>query len=292
LTPPPPRHLLIVGPGRLGLALGAELLTTGAPVRICYSGHGDGPPDHPLFADESVRYLGTDEIGGASFDGILIAAPDGCIAQIATGVATASPLPVPVLHTSGVLGPEPLSALAERGHPIGSLHPLVSIADPIRDARKLRGAWFGAEGDPGSLELARFIVDALAGNLIRIDPGGKPLYHAAAVFASNYAVAVLGVAERLMREAGVDPEVAREALAALAAGSVSNVAAVGPVEALTGPISRGDIQTVELHLARLSAHDRPLYSVLAREALLLATARGLAPEATARLNELLQEPMA
>jgi len=206
---------------------------------------------------------------------VLITVPDGRIRSVAERLAHSGLPQVPVLHTSGVLGPEPLEPLQQRHFPVGSLHPLVSIADPARDAHKLHGAWYGVEGMPAALEVARAIVDALHGRLIRIDPRGKPLYHAAAVFASNYAVALLAVAERVMREAGVEPELARDALTGLAAGAVQNVAAAGPVDALTGPIARGDDETVSLHLARLSGEDRPLYSVLARETLLLARARGL-----------------
>ncbi|MQA90029.1 MAG: DUF2520 domain-containing protein [Gemmatimonas sp.] len=289
MSRPPRRHVLIVGPGRLGLGIGAELLEGDATVRITYWGHAESAPDHPMFMTGAATYVGPGKVPSTHPDGVLITTPDGRIREAATLVAAAFRPPVPVLHTSGVLGPDPLAVLAERGDPVGSLHPLVSVANPVRDAHKLRGAWFGVEGDPGALELARFLVDALEGDLIRIDPGGKPLYHAAAVFASNYAVALLSVAERLMREAGVDPQSARESLTSLAAGAVQNVAAVGPVDALTGPICRGDAETVALHLGRLSGQDRPLYSVLARETLLLAIARGLAPDAAARLSDLLWE---
>ncbi|MEX2581785.1 MAG: DUF2520 domain-containing protein, partial [Gemmatimonadota bacterium] len=146
----------------------------------------------------------------------------------------------------------------------------------------------GAEGDAAAIDLARTWVDALGGRMIRVDAAGKPLYHAAAVLASNYVVALLAVAERIMHEAGVEPDSARDALTELALGAVQNAAAVGPVEALTGPIVRGDAGTVKLHLDRLSVEDRPLYSVLARETLLLAQARGLAPEPTARIADLIQ----
>ena len=77
------------------------------------------------------------------------------------------------------------------------------------------------------------------------------MYHAAAVFASNYAVALLAVAEQLMVRAGVGAADAQAALARLAAGAVENVAAHGPIAALTGPIVRGDAETVERHLTRL-----------------------------------------
>ena len=123
--------------------------------------------------------------------------------------------------------------------------------------------------------MARAIVAALQGNELAVDAAGKALYHAAAVAASNYVVALLAVAERWMVTAGVNGNDARPALAALAAGAVDSVARLGPAAALTGPVARGDGDTVGAHLARLSGKDRHLYSVLAETALVLARQRGL-----------------
>jgi predicted short-subunit dehydrogenase-like oxidoreductase (DUF2520 family) len=125
--------------------------------------------------------------------------------------------------------------------------------------------------------------------VLEVSAGGKPAYHAAAVLASNYVVALLAAAERLLADAGVPGEGGRAALAALAAGAVANVAERGPVAALTGPIARGDADTVRRHLARLSPEDRSLYCVLARETVELARRQGLDPGAAARLEQLLGE---
>jgi predicted short-subunit dehydrogenase-like oxidoreductase (DUF2520 family) len=137
--------------------------------------------------------------------------------------------------------------------------------------------------------MAERLVIACEGHALPIDPGGKALYHAAAVFASNYAVALLAVAGRLMERAGVGEADAQAALAGLARGAVENVAGHGPAAALTGPVARGDADTVERHLARLSGPERHLYCLLGREALKLARARGLSGEAVSRLEALLGE---
>jgi predicted short-subunit dehydrogenase-like oxidoreductase (DUF2520 family) len=135
--------------------------------------------------------------------------------------------------------------------------------------------------------MAERLVEGLGGRILRIAPGGKPLYHAAAVFASNYLVALLSVAERLLAEAGAGGEEGHEALAALATGAVRAAAGRGVVDALTGPISRGDAETVELHLARLSPSDALLYSTLARETLALARRQGLGPDLATRIETVL-----
>jgi predicted short-subunit dehydrogenase-like oxidoreductase (DUF2520 family) len=111
----------------------------------------------------------------------------------------------------------------------------------------------------------------------------KPLYHAGAVFASNYLVTALAEAERLLVLAGLPRETAREALVPLARATLENVAAMGPEAALTGPVARGDAATVKRHRAVLAAEDRRLYDALARATLALAKSKGLSPAAEAAL---------
>ena len=208
---------------------------------------------------------------------IVLTVPDGAIAEVAHDLARRSLPLVPILHTSGALGREVLTPLADVGHPAGSVHPLVSVPRGAEDADRLGGAWFGVEGDTRALEAAAALVAGIGGRALVIDAGAKPKYHAASVIASNFLVGLLDVAARLMTASGVDEEEARLSTTALAAGTVENVARWGPVDALTGPISRGDLGTVKLHLVGLSAHERTLYSVVASEVLSLARRQGLDP---------------
>lgn len=268
-------HLWVIGPGRVGLALGLALRQAGMVGRLSYTGRLSAAPDHPLFHPASgtpAGYSAHLELpAGAPPSLVAIAVPDAEIPAVARELA-ALPLPagIPVLHTSGALGAEALAPLAHQGVPVGSVHPLVAVSDPVGGADRLRGAWYAIDGDAAAARAAEALVTALDGRVLRLAPGGKPLYHAAAVFASNYLVALLAVAERLLAEAGVAGEAGRAALAELAAGAVAAVAERGAGAALTGPIERGDAATVELHLSRLSPPDALLYSVLARETLALA----------------------
>ncbi len=285
-------RLWFVGAGRLGLALGLALDRAGAVESLAYSGRTARPPDHPLFDGfrPAARYLPGLASVPADATGVVIAVPDGAIREVVHRLGEVSlPTDVPVLHASGALSTEVLRPLAECGHPVGGVHVLAAVDHPVLGADRLRGAIFGVEGEGAALALAERIVRACGGRVLRVSAEGKPSYHAAAVFAANYAVALLGVAERLMEEAGVPAEEARAGLAALAAGAVENVAARGPVEALTGPVSRGDVETVALHLARLSPEERTLYCLLGRETLRLARARGLDPATADRLDALLRE---
>ncbi len=288
---PPPDHLWIVGTGRVGLALGLLLHRVQAVASLTYSGRRPIPPTHPLFAGEAppARYLPDLDSTPSPFpSGILLAVPDTAVPEVAARLAGRElPHGIPVLHLSGVLELEVLAPLAQAGCSVGALHPLCSVSDPVAGVERLRGAWFGVEGEGAARGLAARIVLAAAGRILPLPSGTRALYHAAAVFASNYLVVLLAIAERLMERAGLPSEDVRAALTSLAAGALAEVAVRGPA-ALTGPIARGDAETVRLHLARLSDDEPRVYSVLGREALALARER-LDPVTVERLATLLEE---
>ncbi len=284
-------HLWIVGAGRAGLALGTLLLERGAASRLTFRGRAASAPADPIFRNASARYRpGTSAVGGALPTAVLISVPDGALAGMAAELASAGlPTAVPILHTSGALGTEVLRPLRATGHPVGTIHPLVSIPDSATGARRLSGACFGVEGDPEAVAVATLIIRAAGGHSLPLTGTARALYHAAAVFASNFTTTLLATSERLFVEAGIEPADARRAATALAAGAVENAGAVGPAQALTGPLARGDVATVRLHLERLSPPERALYSVLARHTLELAREAGLPVKVGEALAHLLEE---
>jgi predicted short-subunit dehydrogenase-like oxidoreductase (DUF2520 family) len=123
---------------------------------------------------------------------------------------------------------------------------------------------------------------------VRLSGAAKPAYHAGAVMAANYTVALAGVAERLALEAGVPAETASRIYLPLVRGAAANLER-GPGAALTGPIRRGDTRTVEAHLAALTGDERELYRRLGLEALRLARAGGIDPATADRLAALLAQ---
>ena len=140
-----------------------------------------------------------------------------------------------------------------------SIHPLLSIASGETD---VRGAWFAIAGDT----LAARVVDDLEGRRVEVDDERRAAYHAAACIASNHLVALLGQVERVAASAGVP----LDALLDLARQSIDNVAALGPRAALTGPVARGDWETVERHRATLEDADRRAYDAMVELAQRLA----------------------
>jgi predicted short-subunit dehydrogenase-like oxidoreductase (DUF2520 family) len=127
---------------------------------------------------------------------------------------------------------------------------------------------------------------------LRVPPEGHTYYHAAAVMASNYVIALVDAAVMLMRAAGIGDETARRALAPLVEASSANALRQGPVEALTGPVQRGDVETLRLHMRALRAAPdrlREFYAAAGLYALNIALRRGLPPGAAALVEKALRE---
>lgn len=220
----------VIGPGRAGSALAAALRDAGWRV------------DGPLGRDHDPARVTT----GARL--VLLAVPDRAVAAVAASLAPGDAV---VAHVAGSLG---LDVLAPHRR-AASLHPLVSLPDADLGARRLVGAWFAVAGDP----IASEVVAALGGRAVQVADEDRTTYHAAAAVAANHLVALLGQVDRLARSVGVP----LDAYLDLARGALDNVAEVGPAAALTGPVARGDRETVARHLAAIPQDERPAYALVA-----------------------------
>jgi predicted short-subunit dehydrogenase-like oxidoreductase (DUF2520 family) len=292
--------VVIIGPGRIGLALGSAFRQRDAVGRLLFFGRGYEPPPHPLFdphplpgdveaaaSGAEYRPLPAQPPAGANI--VILAVPDAALPEVAYDLTMMGPAPpgCVALHLSGALSTEVLAPLHGAGYAIGSMHPLVAVADPWLAGERLFGAAFAIGGEPAAVAAARRAVSALDGLPLVIPQQLRPLYHAAAVVASNYLVAITGLATRLLHEAGVPEDDALPALLPLLRGTLDNIEQLGVLAALTGPIARGDTDTIRLHLARLSAGDRVLYCGLGLELLRMARAAGLDEQRAEEIQALL-----
>jgi rfaE bifunctional protein nucleotidyltransferase chain/domain len=185
--------------------------------------------------------------GGAQV--VLIAVPDGHIREVSLRIARTwegACRGIVFLHLSGLLTSEELAALSEQGAEVGSLHPLQSIPDASRARQILKGSLFTFEGTRGAGEAARMIAASLGVEMIPITREDKVLYHASAVMASNYLVALMDQASQVIASAGLT----LGHLMPLVRGTLANVEAQGS-KALTGPVARGDWSTVRAHVDAL-----------------------------------------
>lgn len=256
-TPP---LVAIIGPGRLGTGLaralgggGWNVVVVGRNVQAEWKAHLAG---RPL---------------------VLIAVPDDAISEVATALAAAGAVGPDqvVLHTSGARDRGVLKALEGMAKGLGSFAPVQTVADPATAAERLRGAFAVLEGDPSAIAEGRRLADQLGMEKVELTAEAKVAYHAGAVLVANLGVALEAMAERVAAAGGVPAEVARRIYLPLWEGMVANMAAMGAGPSLTGPVRRGDVDTVVRHLAVLRGSEREAYLALSREALRLAGTAGL-----------------
>lgn len=300
----------IIGPGRVGRALGRRLVVAGYPLA------GVIARDEAQAAAAAVEMLqlpaGTAQpVADAEKTAVLqqaqllfVATPDRAIRAVATELAELmAQLPSArrhrgeraAFHLSGALPAEELEPLRTVGFAVASLHPNQSFAAAAA-VDSLRGIAWGLEGDPAAVAWGRRVVADLEGIVLEIEPSRKALYHAAACVASNYLAVLLHMATRLYEAAGIPAAKAFEALVPLMRGSLDNAVQMGLPDALTGPIERGDAATVQRHLeamraARVDPQVEAMYRILGGAAVELASAKGsIAAETALALRELLDGP--
>ena len=255
-------ELSIIGAGRTGRTLGRLARRAGyeiGPVVCRTAAH----------AREAARFIGAGRPGTEPLGSELtiIAVPDAEIPAIVRSLR--APRGAVVAHTCAALGAD---ALRPR-RPAGAIHPLRSFGDPALAAAGFAGTACAIDGDAAAVKVLERFAAAIGGRPLRVRRGRKALYHAGAVFASNYLVAGLDAAIRLFGRAGIPKADAEAALSKLAEGTLANVASVGIPAALTGPIERGDEATVRLHVAALAAMPGLLGPYLALGGLTVGVAR-------------------
>ncbi len=277
----------IAGAGRVAQALGRLLHRRGEPVACIASRNLEHACPAAAFIGPDVEAVSYSDLARRSRR-ILIAVPDTALESVAATLALESGI---VLHTCGSRGSEALQGLAGRGIFCGSIHPLQTISDPESGASALDGAAFAIAGDAPAVAWAERIAGLANGRILRIASECRPLYHAAAVLASNYITALLAAAQTLFIAAQVDPQEALLALGPLARTSLDNTLRQGPVAALTGPIERGDVSTIAAHLTALESVPDPislLYRAAGLQTLELARTKGLCTERATATQRLLQ----
>jgi predicted short-subunit dehydrogenase-like oxidoreductase (DUF2520 family) len=284
-APGEPPLIGIVGAGAVGSALGLALTRAGWPIQAVAS---RDPGRRERFqalvggtrAFEDITPL-VDEV-----ELIILAVPDDVIESVARGIRLYSGQAL--IHTSGALGAEVLRPAMAAGTQVGSFHPLVAFADTDRAVDALHGATIAVEGDDQLVALLAEMAAAIGARAVRLAPGTKAAYHAAAVLAAGGFVALLDAIAELGRVAGLDEAGSLAIYGPLIEQTLGNARALGIRAALTGPLTRGDVGTLEAHLAALTAHAPdvlPLYRAAALREIALAEERGaLTPDVSGRLR--------
>ncbi len=281
------RKIVIVGAGKVGTALAVLLQRAGYPVV------GIASRTLKSARDAADRLHPSPEAGDApaeltsKADIVLVTTNDDAIRVACDAIAGLGGFRAGqvVLHVSGSVPSSVLGSAKEAGCLIGSMHPLQSFADVDVALERLKGAYFCLEGMDEAVGAAREMAEALGGRVMAIDTENKPIYHAAAVIASNFFVSIIDMSLKFYEAIGIEREKGLEALMPLIEGSLANIRALGPVKALTGPIARGDAAVIREHveaIERAIPDLLPVYKALVRLNVDVASRKGTLNEKAAK----------
>ena len=257
VTDPDRRSLALIGPGRAGLSVAIALSAAGWRVRGVAGRDLLAPSVHTAAARfGAVTGSAADVVAADRIELVIVACPDAAIGAVAAEIAPVVDARTLVIHLAGSVGLDALSTLVCR---IGALHPLQTMPTAELGAARLAGSWCAIAGDPEVEHLAR----DLGMHPFPIADADRGSYHAAACIASNHLVALLAQVQACTT-------VPVDAFLPLVRATVDNVGALGPAAALTGPVARGDVETVRRHLDAIPDGERDAYRALARRAAVLA----------------------
>jgi predicted short-subunit dehydrogenase-like oxidoreductase (DUF2520 family) len=290
--PGEPPFIGIVGAGAVGTALGLALHRAGWPV-VAIASRDEARRDRFRGLVPTARAFAEAAPVLDEAELVILAVPDDAIAGLAGELRLYGGQAL--VHTSGVLGAEVLEPARAAGTQVGAFHPLVAFADTERAVAALHGATVAIEGDDQLAALLADMAEAIGATAVRLAPGSKAAYHAAAVLSAGGFVALLDAIAELGAAAGLDEAGSLAIYGGLIQQTLENARALGIRAALTGPMTRGDVGTLERHLealARFAPGVLPLYRAAAEREIELAESRGsLAPHAAESMRRLLATPV-
>lgn len=276
----------IIGGGRVGGCLGKCLQKHNCLIGITATNY-----DHSKNLADSFDLPVMDNYQlWTNADIILITVPDRLIKDVADSIADKilDYQEKIVLHCSGSLDLSPLARLSAKGCHVGSLHPLQSF---VSSNTNLQGVYMAIAGDSIAQKTAFSLVDIFQGQGFYVPDSERAAYHAAACICSNYIVTIEKIAQSLLSTWLGSNEQAWTALKPLFCGTVNNLCTAKEINGvLTGPIARGDIDTIVKHLQILPGKYLPFYCNLGKETAMLAKQENLIQQETfMKLSEILEK---
>jgi predicted short-subunit dehydrogenase-like oxidoreductase (DUF2520 family) len=261
-------RVAIVGAGNLGTALALALREAGYAIEALITRSRVESLKRAQRLAKRVGARASNDLSGVRAELIWLCVPDAEIARAAASLAGQLEWKGRIaFHSSGALSSDKLAALRSRGAAVASVHPLMTFVQGSQPS--LTGLPFAVEGDARAAGVARRLVKDLGGRAYSIRKEDKAAYHAWGTFASPLFTALLATTEQVAILAGVNRKAARERMIPILRQTLANYAALGAAGAFSGPIVRGDVDTVKQHLRVLrgSPAAREVYSELARAAL-------------------------
>lgn len=249
-----------IGAGKAGFTLGKYFAENGLPVSGYYSRNPDSAKEASAFTGTNC-YKTIGELVKAS-DMIFLTVPDGAIKDVFVSIEKESVKNKIICHCSGALSAAIFSETDQTNVFGYSIHPLFAISSKYEAFKEISKAFFTIEGHPQYLQKMKFMLESLGNPVQIISNENKVKYHAAAVFASNLVEALVFMGEQLLMQCGFSDEDAKAALMPLFINNCENIGRYGVQKALTGPVERGDLQTVKKHMEALNGNYKQVYRLL------------------------------
>jgi predicted short-subunit dehydrogenase-like oxidoreductase (DUF2520 family) len=272
----------VFGIGRIGGALAIALSRAGYQVENLVFRDRTAAELIASEVESRPQLLRSGDISRIQSEIVFITTPDQEIGE-ADSILSKSLIVCPkVFHTSGSLSSNVLGKLKAKGCSTGSLHPLISISDPIVGSNAFKGAYFCIEGDKEATDIGMELVSALGGNSFTIDTKLKALYHASAVMAAGHLVALIDGSIEMLQACGLEGGQAKSILMPLIRSTVDNLERQPAEDALTGSFARLDIEAFDRHVdsfaGRVSNEVRELFFLLGERSLELVERRRADPD--------------
>ena len=262
-----------IGAGKVGMAFGSYLKQKGVPVYGYYSRRFESA----RLAAEMTGSMAEQEMASLvkHSDILFITTGDDEIGKVCNTLAEQDLLAEGqiLVHMSGVHSSQLLSPAKEKGCYTFSLHPLQAFADVKKAAEDLENTVFSIEGDGEKIDDLEKLLKQTGNQYFKLTAEQKGIYHAAACVMSNYLVTLMDYGLSLYKTIGIEESEAFKALSPLIRGTLDNILKLGTEHALTGPIARGDVHTVKMHLEALKKNhpdELEFYKIFAFKSLELA----------------------
>lgn len=288
MTPLP--DIAIIGPGKVGVTIALAAKNNGYRI-VALAGR------NKKRAQEAANIIGNDIMVCAPFEAvreaqlILLTVTDEAIEPLCKELATNNAFSDGqiVAHCSGTLTSGILASARDLGGAeIASAHPLQTFPTVELAVKAMPGTFWFCEGDKHALEVLGQLIQRTGGKPNIIPSASKVLYHCALVIACNYLTSLMDVALNVAERANLDRQLAWRAFSPLIQSTIANIGHLGTASALTGPIARGDVDTVVRHLHALSDTNEEIaeiYKVLGNWTIQLAIQKGLSPERAEALSK-------
>jgi len=268
-----------IGAGKVGGALALKLSEKGYEV-VAVASRSFSSAERLAANISSCRPYSTPQEVADVATLVFITTPDDAVSSVQEGIDWHPGQWV--VHTSGALPVSVLQRARSRGGLTGGFHPLQTFAEATGE--NLSGSTFALEAEEPLLSSLKEIALALGGNYVVVSSEDRALYHITGVLASNYVVTLMGLADEIWRRLGLSAS-GVDSLLPLMRGTVENLARIGLPDALTGPIARGDVGTIQKHLQALKLRMPELasiYSELGLNTIPISLEKGVIDEAKAQ----------